>query len=67
MYIVRRQFRGCIIEHDYCNQSQALAIAYTAERTESWTSIMVIDTETEEVIYEGGTPETNKVKHAKAI
>jgi hypothetical protein len=64
MYIVQRKYRGMILEHDYCNQSQALAVAYTADKTNAWTSIIVIDTETDQVIYESGTPETNKVQHA---
>lgn len=52
MYIVRRQRGSLILEHDYCNQSQALAVAYVAAETKVWDHVMVIDTEINEAIAE---------------
>lgn len=67
MYIVRRQFRKFVMEHDYCSQSQALAVAMAASKTGAWQSVTVIDTETGETIVELGMNELEairKVYHA---
>lgn len=62
MYTVRRQFKKFVMEHDYCSQSQALAVAISAARTGAWQSIKVIDQQTGDAIVEIGGTESEAIR-----
>lgn len=58
MFIVRTQFNAQIAEQTFTSESQAITTGYKTYCRGGWQSIMVINTETDDVIVEwGDTPQ----------